>query len=93
MHELGYGVRAIGYPSSDQLFPGQLSALAVPIFVGDNVLACLSLIWVVNMASLQQIVETRLGQLQKTALSLGKAFAQQGYTQPLWLDARFSQRG
>jgi len=86
----GYGERQSGYPSPDQLFQGQLGAIAVPIRVGANVIACLSLIWVVSMASQEQILQTRLEQLIHTAQAIGAAFEQHGYVQPLWLDPRFA---
>lgn len=87
----GYGARVSDYPSPDQAYLGQLSAIAVPVRVGNHVIACLSLIWIRSMATEQQIVQSYITLLRKTADDIGKAFAEHAFDKPLWLDRRFSQ--
>lgn len=82
----GYGLRALDYPSPDQAFEGQLSAIAVPIFVQSQVMACLSLVWVASMATKQQIEGAYLTLMRRTADAIGVEFAQHGFTKPIWLD-------
>ncbi|NML30225.1 helix-turn-helix domain-containing protein [Paraburkholderia antibiotica] len=86
----GYGMRAADYPSPDQAFPGQLSALAVPIRVRGHVIACLSLIWIVSMANHRQIAGSYLELMRRTADAIGVEFEKHGFDKPLWLDSRFS---
>jgi len=90
----GYGQREPGYPSPDQKFMGQLGAIAVPIRARGRTLACLSLVWVLSMASKEQIVQSYLRLLQDTADTIGEACAVQAFTRPLWLDGRYApERG
>lgn len=86
----GYGRRDAAYPSPDQVFHGQLGAIAAPIMAGRQVLACLNLVWILSMASEDMIVQRYLGLLRKTAGAIGAAYAHHGITRPLWLDPRYS---
>jgi IclR family mhp operon transcriptional activator len=86
----GYGQREPSYPSPDQKFLGQLGAIAVPIRARGRTLACLSLVWVLSMASKEQIVQSYLRLLQETADTIGEACAGQAFTSPLWLDGRYA---
>lgn len=85
----GYGKRDATYPSPDQVFHGQLGAIAVPIMVGRHALGCLSLIWILSMASEDMIVQRYLALLRKTAESIGKTCEQHGFKRPPWLDPKY----
>ncbi len=86
----GYGCRADGYPSPDQAFLGQLGAIAVPVRIRRRAIGCLSLIWILNMATEQQIAESYLDLMRKTADTIGTILAANAFDKPLWLDQRFS---
>ncbi len=86
----GYGLRAAGYASPDQLFPGQLGALAVPIRAQERVVAALSLVWVLSMVTQEQVVAAHEKLLRTTANEIGAAFANDGFTKPLWLERRLT---
>lgn len=87
----GYGLRAAGYASPDQQFPGQLGALAVPICAQERVVAALSLVWVLSMVTQVQVVAAHEKLLRATANEIGAAFARDGFAKPLWLDRRFAR--
>lgn len=84
----GYGLRATDYPSPDQVYVGQLSAIAVPVRARNRVVACLSLIWILNMATREQIVGSYLALMRKTADAIGLRFERHGFDKPPWLDGR-----
>lgn len=88
----GYGVREDGYLSPDNKFPGQLSAIAVPVFVGTEVLGALSCVWLTAVATRAQIVERHLAGLQAAARQIGARFDDHGFRRPQWTQADGSSR-
>ncbi|MBS4047201.1 MAG: helix-turn-helix domain-containing protein [Alphaproteobacteria bacterium] len=69
----GYAVREPGY--GGWVRPGQGDAIAVPVLQGRRVLACLSLSWPADAATVKQIVSRHLGQLKATAAEIAAKVA------------------
>lgn len=69
----GYATREPGY--GGWIRPGQGDAIAVPVMQGKRVLACLSLSWPANAASVKQIAAKHLEQLQATAAGIAAKVA------------------
>jgi IclR family mhp operon transcriptional activator len=77
--------RAQGYGARDPLFGGsnldkslhddQLDAIAVPIFHGDDVIACISLLWPRKFQLRAKLVQAHLADLKESATAIGAALA------------------
>lgn len=83
--EQGYGVREEGYLSPDNRFPGQLGAIAVPVFAGERVFGSLSCVWLTEATSREQIVARHLAGLRTAAQRIGHRLAEHGFDRPPWM--------
>ncbi len=72
----GYGVRDANYLARDIDFPFQLSAFAVPVYLEDDVIAAVNLVWISELATEQDIVSASLPALIEASEKLGDMFAQ-----------------
>ena len=73
IRSVGYAAREPGY--GGWIRPGQGDAIAVPVMQGKRVLACLSLSWPADAATVKQIVARHLGQLKATAAQIAAKVA------------------
>lgn len=68
----GYGVREPGYWTSATDVGSDLCAIAVPVFVGQEVKACVNLLWPEGLMTEQQFAKKYLGQLTAAASELSE---------------------
>lgn len=66
-HARGYGVREPGYWAGADDYGGDVSSIAVPVMVGEQVAACISLLWVTGTGSIEDFARAHLGALRETA--------------------------
>jgi IclR family mhp operon transcriptional activator len=63
----GYGVREPGYWAGADDYGGDVSSIAVPVMVGEQVAACISLLWVTGTSSIEDFARAHLGALREAA--------------------------
>ncbi len=68
----GYGVREPGYWTSATEVGSDLSAIAVPVFIGKEVKACINLLWPEGLMTVPQFAERYLPQLAGAATDLSE---------------------
>ena len=77
----GYGVREPGYWIGNADLGGELCAIAVPVIVDSDVIACINLLWVAGIMELDDFVATYLDRLRATAEALAIKFAASDFMQ------------
>lgn len=74
--ELGYGLRypdfGGDYNSSRNLKDDGRSSIAVPVFVGEDVVAAVNLTWINKVTTVDKIVKRHLGRLQDAAMQIAQ---------------------
>ncbi len=68
----GYGVREPGYWAGADDVGGDVSSIAVPVMVGAQVAACISLLWVAGAGSTEDFARAHLGALREAAEGLAR---------------------
>ncbi len=68
----GYGVREPGYWAGADDVGGDVSSIAVPVMVGAQVAACISLLWVAGAGSTEDFARAHLGALREAADRLAR---------------------
>ena len=76
----GYGVREAGYWAGADDFGGELSSIAVPVMIGDNVIACISLLWIAGTITVEDFAATHLRPLHEAAALLARGVEEQRRT-------------
>lgn len=66
----GYAERETGYWGAVANFGGQISAIAVPVLLMDEVQATINLVWLTGTSDQQQIEEVFLPRLQQSAATI-----------------------
>ena len=72
----GYAVRDPRNIGPDAEALKRFSAIAVPVLAGGGVQACLSCVWITDLANEAQIVERHLAQLRLAAARIGERLAE-----------------
>lgn len=76
-HSRGYGVREPGYWAGADDYGGEVSSIAVPVMVGETVAACISLLWVTGVSTVEEFARENLGSLKKAAAKLTRCLEEQ----------------
>lgn len=74
VRQQGYATRNASHTSQDS--PERFGALAAPILHHGHAIACICVVWILPIASEQEIVATCLAPLQRAALAIGEALRQ-----------------
>jgi IclR family transcriptional regulator, mhp operon transcriptional activator len=75
----GYGVREPGYWAGADDYGDEVSSIAVPVMIGQKVIACINLLWVTSASSVEDFARKHLGVLQEAAVELARSVeAQRG---------------
>ena len=72
----GYGVREPGYWAGADDYGGDVSSIAVPVMVGQQVAACISLLWVAGTSSVDDFARAHLAALREAADRLARSIAE-----------------
>jgi len=75
--ERGYGVREPGYWAAADDYGGDVSSIAVPVVVGVQVAASISLLWVAGTSSVEDFARAHLGALREAAAMLARSIEEQ----------------
>ena len=73
----GYGVREPGYWAAADDYGGEVSSIAVPVMLGVQVAACISLLWVTGTSSVEDFAREHLGVLREAAAMLARSIEEQ----------------
>jgi IclR family mhp operon transcriptional activator len=73
----GYGVREPGYWAAADDYGGEVSSIAVPVMVGESVVACISLLWVAGASTVDDFAAVNLAPLREAAARLAKRIEEQ----------------
>jgi IclR family transcriptional regulator, mhp operon transcriptional activator len=73
----GYGVREPGYWAGTDDFGADVSSIAVAVMIGEQVAACISLLWVAGTSSVEDFARAHLGALREAAAMLARSIDEQ----------------
>jgi IclR family mhp operon transcriptional activator len=73
----GYGVREPGYWAGADDYGGEVCSIAVPVMVGESVAACISLLWVAGVSSVEEFAREHLASLREAATKLAQSLGEQ----------------
>jgi IclR family mhp operon transcriptional activator len=69
----GYGVREPGYWAGADDKGGDVSSIAVPVVVGEKVVACISLLWVTGASTVEDFARAHVGALKEAAATFAQS--------------------
>jgi IclR family transcriptional regulator, mhp operon transcriptional activator len=73
----GYGVREPGYWAGADDYGGDVSSIAVPVMIGESIVACISLLWVSGASTVEEFAHANLKPLTEAAAKLARCLEQE----------------
>ena len=70
-------MREPGYWAEADDYGGDVSSIAAPVLVGESVVACISLLWVTGVSTVEKFALANLAPLKEAAVQLAKRIEEQ----------------